>query len=402
MTTDAAHRTEAPAKRRTFALVHNIPSPYRLHLFRVLDRRLRPRGYELFVHFMAETHVDRPHWRADPAELSFAHRFHFDVGPRRGDKEWHLNPGLLTALARQRPAVLMIGGPWDTLTTAALTAVAPALAPRRIAWIEGNVHTPGRVTGAALALKRAMLARYDAIATPGKGGADYTRLLLGDAPTPIADLPNLVDETRFTTAVDASDAAAERAALRGELGVAEGERLALWNARLVPAKGVPEFLERLAPEDLAGWRLAIFGEGPQREQVLATIARRGLGERVALRAYWPYARMPALYRAADLMLLPSMEDPNPLSVVEALHTGLPLLVSHRLGNHAEALREGENGWTVDPVDAASVRAGIARAFSASAAQLARMGEVSRALAQRTWRSEPAIDAFLDAAGVGAR
>jgi glycosyltransferase involved in cell wall biosynthesis len=86
-------------------------------------------------------------------------------------------------------------------------------------------------------------------------------------------------------------------------------------------------------------------------------------------------------------------------VVEALHSGLPLLVSHRIGNHAEAIREGENGWTVDPVDEASVLRGIRAAFGASPEALRAMGEVSRAQARRTWRSEPAIDAFLDQAGV---
>lgn len=378
---------------RRFAMVHNIPSPYRLHLFRVLGRRLAQRGYALRVHFMARTHVDRPHWAPAAGELDFEHVFHHDVGPRQGDKEWHLNPGLVASLWREAPEVLMVGGPWDTLTAAALTGLSRAR--RRIAWIEGNTHTPGRVTGLARALKEAMLARYDVIATPGQGGAAYTKLLLGDRAIPLVDLPNLVDETRFTHAGDPS----EREALRAELGVPQGERLAIWNARLVPAKGVPEFLSKLAPEHLAGWRLAIFGEGPQQREVREAIASRGLGARVSLWDYWPYARMPGLYRAADLMLLPSMEDPNPLSVVEALHSGLPLLVSHRIGNHAEAILEGENGWTVDPTDEASVLRGVRAAFGASPETLRSMGEVSRSQAQRSWRSEASIDAFLDAAGV---
>lgn len=381
---------------RTFAMVHNIPSPYRLHLFRVLEQRLRLRGHSFFVHFMAETHCDRPHWRADPAELTFPHAFHVDVGPRRGDKEWHLNPGLLTSLLRDRPDVLMVGGPWDTLTTALLTTVARLIARKRIAWIEGNVHSPGRVDRTSRAIKTAMLSQFDAIAAPGKGGADYTRLLIGETHIPIANLPNLVDETCFTA--ENTDPS-ERSLLREELRVPANERLAIWNARLVPAKGVPEFLKRLVPSDLDGWQLRIFGEGPQREQVLEAIELRGLAARVSLVNYWPYARMPALYRAADLMLLPSVDDPNPLSVVEALHTGLPLLVSHRIGNHAEAIREGENGWTVDPFDDTSVRRGIEAAFRSDGETLCRMGNVSKQLARATWSSREAVDRFLDEIGV---
>ena len=43
-----------------FCVVHNIPSPYRLHLFRTLRSDLRQRSVELQAHFMSHSHAIAP------------------------------------------------------------------------------------------------------------------------------------------------------------------------------------------------------------------------------------------------------------------------------------------------------------------------------------------------------
>ena len=51
-----------------------------------------------------------------------------------------------------------------------------------------------------------------------------------------------------------------------------------------------------------------------------------------------------LYALADCFLLPSISDPNPLTVIEALWSGLPLLLSSNVGNYPETIKIGENGF----------------------------------------------------------
>jgi glycosyltransferase involved in cell wall biosynthesis len=48
--------------------------------------------------------------------------------------------------------------------------------------------------------------------------------------------------------------------------------------------------------------------------------------------------------------LPSLKDPSPLSPIEAIAAGLPILVSSRIGNLEDVLAEGINGWSYDPFD----------------------------------------------------
>ena len=57
-----------------------------------------------------------------------------------------------------------------------------------------------------------------------------------------------------------------------------------------------------------------------------------------------------LYAAADLVLLPSLQEPWGLVVNEAFLCGVPVLCSSRAGCAADMLRPGENGWVFDPTD----------------------------------------------------
>ena len=378
-----------------FEIVHNIPSPYRIDMFRLLAERVVARGVDFHVHFMATGHHDRPHWQLQAHDYGFSHTFWRDRGPVwRGD-HYHLNLGLALYLLRSPPNFLLVGGPWDTPT--GILASLAGLRAESVAWIEGNASSPGRILGPWGLYKRALLRFYGHIAVPGKDGRGYLKLL--DAREAVRKrtvvLPNVVDETRFRH-IRAEDTRA----MRAKLGVGERDRLAIWNARLIARKGIVDFLSRLQSEDLAGWQVRIFGEGPERERVQGAIFERGLSSHVGLQPYLPYEQMPALYGAADLLLLPSLSDPNPLSVVEALHAGVAVLVSSAIGNANEAVAEGLTGWTLDPNDSASVRAGIHAAFRRSRAELGAMATACRERADAYWNSRRRLDSFLQSIGVG--
>lgn len=383
--------------RRTFEIVHTIPSPYRLHLFSTLDSELRSRNVDMFVHFFAMGHRDRPNSWSNP-QISFPHRFWKDYGPRRGDYVAHFNPGLVGSLLTKTPDYLLVGGPWDTPTGLLVSL----LARRRtgIAWVEGNTHTPGRIKGLAGHYKRWVLSNYHFVAVPGDEGIRYVELLRGNdhrsRPMPVI-LPNLVDETRFRATWTIQPGI--RTQTRESLGIDPGERLALWPARLNPVKGILEFLSTVEVGLLSGWKIIIIGEGPLREPIEDLVKQRRLEANVLLKGYGPYEEMPGLYNAADLFILASVYDPNPLSVVEAMHSGLPLLLSNRVGNFPEALAEGENGWGFNPGDQDMVRAAAAKAFTASAEQLVAMGRQSKLRAMEFWNSGKAIRDFVDSIGI---
>lgn len=86
--------------------------------------------------------------------------------------------------------------------------------------------------------------------------------------------------------------------------------------------------------------------------------------------------MVTLYAAADLFVLPSLRDPSPLSAVEALAAGLPLLLSDKAGNVDEVLTPG-NGWRFSPERPIEMRSLLKSILRLTRSELAAMGEVSR-------------------------
>jgi glycosyltransferase involved in cell wall biosynthesis len=347
---------------------------------------------KLHVHYLAEGHADRRHWRGHAVDDHYETTVWRDVGIRSSRREIHLNPGVIAHFLNARVKWLMVGGPWDSLTGAAISLAGRA--DNAIAWFEGNSHTPGRNALPVRLAKKALLARYKYWAVPGAEGIVYAGMVGGRSNTQKCRiLPNIVDEGRFNLSAEV------RRLTREEWKVPPAERMAIWPARLVPEKGIVPFLESLEREFLKGWTIRIIGDGPLRQEISDTLKRLQIEQHVALVPSVPYDRMPALYRAADLFILPSLHDPNPLSVVEAMHSGLPILISDRVGNFPEALRQGVNGWGFDPAKKENVRAATAAALTATNATLQEAGEASREVARSGWSSEDAVARFIRSIGI---
>jgi len=93
--------------------------------------------------------------------------------------------------------------------------------------------------------------------------------------------------------------------------------------------------------------LVIVGDGPNREQVQDELAARSLGGRVRLLG--ERDDVSHLLADADVFLLASRSEGLPLSVIEAMAAGLPVVASD-VGGLRELVRDGETGTLVPPGD----------------------------------------------------
>jgi sugar transferase (PEP-CTERM/EpsH1 system associated) len=94
-------------------------------------------------------------------------------------------------------------------------------------------------------------------------------------------------------------------------------------------------------------RVVIIGEGPLREQLMRTAEELGIQKQVRLLG--ARAEIPDLLNALDIFVLPSLSEGLPMSVLEAMACGLPV-VATGVGGIPEVVVDGETGLLVPSQD----------------------------------------------------
>ena len=122
--------------------------------------------------------------------------------------------------------------------------------------------------------------------------------------------------------------------------------------RLRAPKDFMTLVRAIAGSSPARLRLRIAGDGPERPASPHEIARLGLDERVELLGT-ARRRRPRCSPRADVFVLSSDSEGMPMSVLEAMAAGLPVVAS-AVGGVPELVRDGETGALVPPRDPAAL------------------------------------------------
>ncbi len=161
-----------------------------------------------------------------------------------------------------------------------------------------------------------------------------------------------VDLERFTPAAAGSEAAA-RAAARARLGLARRGYLVVFVGRIQPLKGPDVLLRSMAelrdrrPDLAEQTTIAIVGGNSGSGMDLAALAAElGVADLVRFLAPQSRDRLADVYRAADLVAVPSHNESFGLVALEAQACGTPV-VAAGVGGLVTAVRDGVSGVLVD-------------------------------------------------------
>jgi glycosyltransferase involved in cell wall biosynthesis len=185
--------------------------------------------------------------------------------------------------------------------------------------------------------------------------------------------------------------------------------LVLFLARLDPANGVFDLLEALSGVRAAvpGLRLMCAGEG-DRAAVARYAERLGIADMVRFTGWVGPSAKRALLESAMVFALPSYDEALPVSLLEAMAAGVPVVVSP-VGGVPEVVVDGVSGFFAAPGDIASLRRLITKLLTdrplgerigaaardsvrlrcAPERALAKLGELYAALGLRAWGESPA-------------
>lgn len=136
-------------------------------------------------------------------------------------------------------------------------------------------------------------------------------------------------------------------------GAAEREPLVVFAGRHIPEKGVPSLIPALAlaRAERPELRAEIYGDGPERKQVLELLEQRGLNGAVLAPGFVDSDRVEEAIGRAMCFALPSRREGYGLVVVEAAAAGTPTVVVAGPDNAAvELVEDGVNGVVAESAD----------------------------------------------------
>ena len=218
--------------------------------------------------------------------------------------------------------------------------------------------------------------RNDGMIAASRELAERTEAIAG-RPIPHASIPMGVATARFHPAENLRTADATAAS-----------REILFVGKFVPKKGVPTLLHALAQLRAAGIpaTLTLVGGGPEEPVIRRLIGHLGLAEAVVFRGWLRNPELPALYRRAAVVCLPSVRDAygetegTPVVLQEALASGA-IVVGTDSSGLGDVIRSGENGWKVPAGDAGALAIALRKALDASPTARTAMRTAARATAE---------------------
>ncbi|WP_216901856.1 glycosyltransferase [Synechococcus sp. CCY 9618] len=188
----------------------------------------------------------------------------------------------------------------------------------------------------------------------------------------------------------------------GAIEAVPQQRELLAVARLVHQKGLDLLIRALASlggdSTCADWRLVLVGDGPERAALAALAAREGVADRVLFEGF---KSDPVRYMArASVFVLPSRFEGMPNALLEAMASGLAVVVSDASPGPLEMVDPGVNGLVVPSEDVEALADALGR-LMADQALRERLGAAARQrlrsldwdVVEPHWRSVLALPAL---------
>jgi glycosyltransferase involved in cell wall biosynthesis len=303
---------------------------------------------------------------------------------RRPGRDWRIAWRMAQEI-RVRDIEILHAHQYTPFFYAALARVLSRRSPR-IIFTEHGRHYPDIVSPVRRAANRLVLDHLaDAVNAVCSFSARSLTCADGFSGTRITVIENGIELERY-------DAAPDRTALRRQLGLSPSRRYVACVARFHAVKDHAMLLRAFSR--VAGQRadvdLLLVGDGPLRGELEALTRDLRIADRV--RFLGIRFDVPAILRAADIFALTSVCEAASLTLLEAMASGLPVVVTD-VGGNPEIVRRGREGLLVPRGDHAAAAEALLQLLD-DPATAAVMGRAGRARVEERYRIQRTIDSYL--------
>jgi glycosyltransferase involved in cell wall biosynthesis len=149
-------------------------------------------------------------------------------------------------------------------------------------------------------------------------------------------VPNGVDIEKFQPS--------DMAAAKKQFNLGQDSTI-LFIGSLTPRKGLPYLVEaaKTVVKQQANAKFLLVGSGPLRKQIETSVASAGLSGNFVFYGNMPHNQLATVYNAADVFVLPSLQEGQGIVLLEAQACGKPV-IAFGVGGAKEAVKGGESGF----------------------------------------------------------
>ncbi len=335
------------------AFYTNILTPYRKYFYDLFYECCSESGHEFNVLVMAETEDNRT-WKYADLESSYTTLLDSRT-ISKGETYIHINSNLMERIRSLQPDIVVVAGSYLCPGAWEIARNKKKYGYKCLFWSESHLHEQKGNSNIKNVIReiirKKFYKKYDGFWYAGELSREFiTKYAIRDAK--YCFVPNLIDESIYKNSYHMSKA--QKQDVRQLLQIENNKKILFCPARLSPVKGILEFLDIL--EKLNQKQNVVFlvaGDGELKGHIENKAKEKKLD--VRLLGNKSQEEMVRLYGVADIFVLPSLSDPNPLTCIEALWAGLPLFISEHCGNYPEVIDSGNNGFVFSykNIDAAS-------------------------------------------------
>jgi len=328
-------------KIKTF-LIQNTIAPYRIPLFQLLSD---DPALEFSAIQLARKEPHRKEWTEEkeyPFPVKTLKGFCYS---RNFEDHVRLNPSLVWYLMKEKPDVLIIGG--FSFASLISVVIKKAINCKIVLWFEGTQYTEKNISKFRNKVRRFISQRVDSIIVASELSKQYLKTnLLNDHNPIFFTAYNNVDNEHFSNSIIHFR---EKMNFFTRFKRKYGEQVILYVGQFIERKGIWELLAayKKIHNSHPDVSLILLGTGPLAKDINSYCQQHGLN-RVFFEGFVKQDDIPKYYAIADVFVLLSHWDCNPLVIFEALASGVPIVSSYRVGNVPEFVINNYNGFVVDP------------------------------------------------------
>lgn len=337
------------------AIYTNILTPYRKHFYDALYNECRRNGDNFHVLVMADTEPGR-NWHYSDMRASYTMLLRSKT-LSYGNISVHFNKNLVNILKRLDLDVLVCAGGYLCPGVWMAARYAKKYRIHCVYWSESHLNESRHYSNVKKIIREqirnVIYKKFDGFWYAGRLSKEFIKKYCSSK----ADfyfMPNLIDEEKYYRASLIDNKQKEE--LKIQYKVPLGKVVLFCPARLIEIKGIDKLITIIGKcQNKEQVVLVVAGDGEAKEKIKKTAKYENV--QTILLGYQNQENVVRLYSCADVFVLPSLSDANPLTCIEALWEGLPLYISEHCGNYPEVIKEGQNGYvfSYNNIETASIK-----------------------------------------------